>query len=411
MGTWKDTNGDGKFAWYPDPNKPNDNPTGVQPTGSLGIQTVTEDSTPKESLPQNTVPNYSPSVYQIYNEQKGTVESFDRTSLRTYINGLSKENITSWQKALKSINKYSGAVNGKLDPDGTLISGIIDALQYQAQRGETPSKDTSLSSVISKYVTDMKSSGIGAATAKAVVSSKDELKAEINSSFRNMFTIDAPQDFIDSYTQEINNLQVSRATKNVSVKGTVAAQEGLSALERKAILDKYLKQQALRLTDAANAGDAKAKDALQKGAFGSTLTKLRSAYYDNGIPVTDTSLYSQAVDGSLDENSLNSNINLIKLSAKTYYPALAKQIDAGYSVRQLLTPYIQTRASILEEDPDLVDIKSLTNVASDPNGKLQSLYDYEVSLRKDPKWRFTKNAQDRLSNVALSLGKAFGVIG
>ena len=39
------------------------------------------------------------------------------------------------------------------------------------------------------------------------------------------------------------------------------------------------------------------------------------------------------------------------------------------------------------------------------------LYEYEVSLRKDPKWRFTKNAQDNLSNVARTLAQTFGLMG
>lgn len=411
MGQFVDSDGDGLFVWVPDKNNPGEQPPAVKPTGFKGFETTEQDvKTPTTSQTSNQAIGYQ-SVYSVWDDSTGTVKSFDRTGLRTYVNGLDKETIASWQRSLKSVNKYTGAVNGKLDPDGTLVNGIVDALQYQNQIGATPSKENNLNSAISKYVTDVRSSGFGATSAKPTVSSKDELKAEVNAQFRSMFMVDAPQDVIDSYTQEINNIQVARSTKNVTVKGTVASQEGLSSIERQAILQKYLKQQALRLTDAANAGDTKAKDALQKGAFGATLTKLRNAYYDNGIPISDTSLYTQAIDGSVDETNLNANLNLIKLSAKTYYPALAKQIDAGYSVRQLLTPYIQTRANILEEDPDMIDIKSLSNVASDTGGKLQSLYDYEVSLRQDPKWRFTKNAQDTLSNVALSLGKIFGMVG
>jgi UDP-galactopyranose mutase len=82
----------------------------------------------------------------------------------------------------------------------------------------------------------------------------------------------------------------------------------------------------------------------------------------------------------------------------------------GYTVKQLLSPYLQTRANILEEDPDAIDIKELTKVASDPKG-LMGLYDYEVSLRNDPKWRFTKNAQDSISNVASGIAEMFGLVG
>jgi hypothetical protein len=39
------------------------------------------------------------------------------------------------------------------------------------------------------------------------------------------------------------------------------------------------------------------------------------------------------------------------------------------------------------------------------------LYDYEVSLRNDPKWRYTKNAQDSISNVATGIAEMFGLVG
>jgi hypothetical protein len=39
------------------------------------------------------------------------------------------------------------------------------------------------------------------------------------------------------------------------------------------------------------------------------------------------------------------------------------------------------------------------------------LYDYEVSLRNDPKWRFTKNAQDTMGGLANSIAKTFGLVG
>jgi len=76
----------------------------------------------------------------------------------------------------------------------------------------------------------------------------------------------------------------------------------------------------------------------------------------------------------------------------------------------LLSPYLQSRANILEEDADTIDIKELKDVAKDPKG-MMNLYDYEVSLRQNPKWRFTKNAQDTLANVANRLAQTFGLVG
>jgi hypothetical protein len=43
--------------------------------------------------------------------------------------------------------------------------------------------------------------------------------------------------------------------------------------------------------------------------------------------------------------------------------------------------------------------------------KLLPLYDYEKSLRQDPRWRFTKNANEQASGFVLQVLKDFGIAG
>jgi len=219
------------------------------------------------------------------------------------------------------------------------------------------------------------------------------------------------KNLITQFTAELQSLQRGRSNKPIVGKsGTNVVYQGVSPQERQNILDKYLKSYATSVIAAAEAGDAKALASLNKGKFGTTLTTLRNAYANNGLPINQKSLLNAALESSLNPKKLEQNINLVNLSAKTYFPALSAQIDAGYTVKQLLTPYLNSRANILEEDADSIDLTSLQNVAKDPKG-LMNLYEYEISLRKDPKWRFTKNAQDSLSNVARDIAKTFGLVG
>jgi hypothetical protein len=176
-------------------------------------------------------------------------------------------------------------------------------------------------------------------------------------------------------------------------------------------MEKYIKQYAASKIAKAELGDKDAINSLQKGNFGLALTNLRGAYADNGLKITPDSLYKTALDSALDPNKLKSNLDLIRIQAKTIFPALSDKIDAGYTVKQLLSPYLQARATILEEDPDLIDISTLSDVASDSTKGLKSLYDYQISLRNDPKWSYTKNAQDSLSTTALSLAETLGLVG
>ncbi len=244
----------------------------------------------------------------------------------------------------------------------------------------------------------------------ASVSSLGEATAEFNEAFTTMFGNAAPKDLISGFAAELRNLQASRSNKPIPGKSTDIVIQGVSPQERQDILNKYLKNYATKQIELASAGDAKAVANLQKGNFGVAMTTIKNAYAENGLPFNSKSLSQTALESALNPNKLKSNLNLINLQAKTYFPALADKIDKGYTVKQLLTPYINTRANILEEDPDSIDISTLKSVASDPKN-LMNLYEYEISLRKDPKWRFTKNAQDSLSNVARDIAKTFGLVG
>jgi hypothetical protein len=244
----------------------------------------------------------------------------------------------------------------------------------------------------------------------ASVSSPGEAKAEFADAFNVAFGVNAPKELIQAFSTELRNLQASRTTARVKGKNGDIIIQGVSPQERQDILNKYLKTYAENLTALAQQGDADASNALKKGAFGVNLTRLKNAYADNGLPINQQSLLGLATDSTLNPKKLESNLNLINLQAKTFFPALAEKIDSGYTVKQLLSPYLQTRANILEEDPDTIDLKNLQGVAKDPKN-LMSLYDYEVSLRKDPKWRFTKNAQDTVGGLANDIAQMFGLVG
>lgn len=241
------------------------------------------------------------------------------------------------------------------------------------------------------------------------VSTAGELTAEFTTAFTNLFGANAPKELINAFTRELQSLQMSRSTERVGKDKNIIYQ-GVSPQERKNILDKYLTVYAKSVTTAAGAGDAKAAAIFQRGNFGLTYTTLKNAYADNGVPFNADSLTKLTIESAVNPDRLKGNLNLINLQAKTYFPALADKIDKGYTVKQLLSPYLQTRANILEEDADAIDLKELQSVAKDPKG-LVGLYEYEVSLRKDPKWRFTKNAQDQLGALARDLTKMFGLAG
>lgn len=246
-------------------------------------------------------------------------------------------------------------------------------------------------------------------TSTARYSTAAEIKAEMVDAFSTLFKEVPPKEVLAGYTKELQTLQKSRVSTSGLYGETSYNPEGVSADERKQLLNKYITAYARVKIDAAAAGDPKAIKSLQNGTFGITYTTLRNAYADNGMKFDIAQQAKAVIESSLDSNKLKANVNLINLNAKTLYPAISKQIDDGYTVKQILAPYIAKRAEVLEENPNTMDMTQLTSVAAGPN--LMNLYDYEVSLRNDPKWAFTKNAKDSLSTVATGIARMFGLVG
>ena len=437
MGKYQDKDGDGYVAWYPDPKNPS------EPAGAGVNQSIidTNDADPSVGVTGagaggvsgGSTMQYSAGVYPIYTPGKpakttkkyvgselktvtepgteGTVEYVDRAGLKQWLNkNLDTQTIKNYQQTLKSLNLLpkNYVVNGKIDLKGQFAGAIVKVIQNQQDRGvDAETLADGIEYVKQNYAG---STGTAATPPTANVTAKESALADIQQTFQSTFGEAAPKEIINAYRDELKALELSRTSKRSTVKGVSVGTYGVTELERRNIMNKYISQYATTKIANAATGDPLAVASLQKGNFGLAYSDLRSAYAENGIPVNDKSLAQLALDSTVNPDKMKSNLNLIRLQAKTFYPALANQIDNGYSVKQLLSPYLQTRANILEEDPDAIDIKELTKVASDPKG-LMGLYDYEVSLRNDPKWRYTKNAQDSISNVAAGIAEMFGLVG
>lgn len=315
-----------------------------------------------------------------------------------------------YNKAIQDI-KFLGSVRAGMAKYGQVAADASDKTVLAAYLRSLQRASAMKTDVASAWK-DAQDAGFtvgGDSMPSTTISSKGGLGTQISNEFQTMFADPVPDDIKTAYANEINDLQISRATKTKTINGKkISVSSAVTEQEQKDILNKYLKQYAAQKISAAATGNTIAMANLLKGNFGLTYTTLKNAYVQNGIPINTQSLAQDATEASLNPERKNSILNLINLQAKTYFPALADKIDAGYTVKQLLGPYLSTRANILEEDPDTIDLKELQEVAKDPKG-LVGLSDYEVSLRKNPKWKTTKNAFDTLSALARDMTKMFGV--
>ena len=101
--------------------------------------------------------------------------------------------------------------------------------------------------------------------------------------------------------------------------------------------------------------------------------------------------------------------------AKSKYPSFAQQLDAGQTMQQIASPYMQMVAQTLELDPASVDLndsyvqRALT--ARDPktgNPSSVPLWQLQDQLRHDPRYDHTKQAVNDAYSMLNEIGRGMG---
>ena len=105
----------------------------------------------------------------------------------------------------------------------------------------------------------------------------------------------------------------------------------------------------------------------------------------------------------------------MKSLAKSKYSAWGSQIDAGLTMKQIASPYIQAYSNILGVDPATITLgDKLLNQALQGNDPTKPaampLWDFEKAVRQDPRWATSKDAMDSLSNVGSTILRQWGLM-
>ena len=87
---------------------------------------------------------------------------------------------------------------------------------------------------------------------------------------------------------------------------------------------------------------------------------------------------------------------------------VVKLLDQGIDLDTIYSPYKNLMASILELNPESIDLKDPTLRSAIGPDKEMPIYDFEKALRKDYRWQYTDNAKRDVSNVALKVLRDFG---
>jgi hypothetical protein len=150
------------------------------------------------------------------------------------------------------------------------------------------------------------------------------------------------------------------------------------------------------------------------GKAGNNLTELKKTAAANGLDLTKA--FGGQIQNWLQSieqgESIDTFKQVIRNVAKLGLPdKVGALVDQGVDLDTIYSPYRRQMASLLEVDEDAINLDDpLLRSAIGPD-KEMSLYDFKRTIRKDPRWQYTDNAREDVSNVALQVLRDFGFQG
>jgi hypothetical protein len=156
------------------------------------------------------------------------------------------------------------------------------------------------------------------------------------------------------------------------------------------------------------------KDGVLGGRAGKNLSELVKTAKANGLDLNKA--FGGQVQNWLQSieqgESVDTYKQIIRSVAKLGLPdKVGGLLDQGVDLETIYSPYRRQMASLLEVDEDAISLDDpLLRAAIGPD-KEQTLYDYKKMIRKDPRWQYTDNAREEVSDIALEVLRDFGFQG
>jgi hypothetical protein len=149
------------------------------------------------------------------------------------------------------------------------------------------------------------------------------------------------------------------------------------------------------------------------GAAGGALAQLKKTAAANGLDF-DTQFGTQAqtwLSKILQGESPDTFENTIRETAAAGLPDNVKSLlKLGVNLDTVYAPYKNIMASVLEINPETINLNDKT-LRSAIGQKEMTLYDWQNSLRKDPRWQYTNNARQEVSGIGLNVLQQLGFQG
>ncbi len=285
--------------------------------------------------------------------------------------------------------------------DGTVTAEDFNALlklvAVGEQRGLGNIQDViNLAKKDKKVQTFLQTSGYTEVAPKVRYTDASESKAILTDKFLSLFN-EKPTD------AELKDFQTILKGKESAAKG------GISSLELNDVILSVANKRISGAVKGAATGDAKALDVLDSGLLGKRIRQIKAAYYDNGIPVSDTTIYKQAGLSLRDEDAYQNVLEEINNNAMTQWGKLGLDLKPGQTVRSKLQPYITTRAKIRGISEDDINVADMTDIIN-TDGTAKTYKQFELEEYKSPEYLASDNYKMTVLDDTQAVFRNFGIM-
>jgi hypothetical protein len=166
------------------------------------------------------------------------------------------------------------------------------------------------------------------------------------------------------------------------------------------------------------------------GAFGAAMTKVRSVADEYGMAVSDKEaagfaqqLLFQGTRGDTPGRGEGDIRDVFAKRAKSLFPSLREELEAGTTVKQWASPFIQLAAQELEVSPDAVTFndpkwramlegQTVKNKDGSTGTKALTLSEWQAKIRQEPRYGYdrTTGAREQAAQMETELLTRFGGI-
>jgi hypothetical protein len=223
------------------------------------------------------------------------------------------------------------------------------------------------------------------------ISNETEARALINAAFKAELGRDATAQEVAKLSKELN-----AAEKKNPFKTTNGIRTG--GLNK----EQFLKDQIIKLPEFSQ------KKAEKTNLTSQSITGLAKA---NGLNLSQDQInnFTQQIENGTDIKTVQNQIRSI--AGNGMPDSVKKLLNDGVNLDVIYSPYKSAMASVLEINPESIDLNDSTLRSAVGPDKEMPIYEFERNLRKDSRWQYTNNAREEAYAAVNKILQDFGFRG